>query len=122
MALVECSSTYQWNRRWVVTVRPVLDRIPHFAELLSTTQDQDFRDLRLAEGSGRPLGTAEFVSGLERFAWETPHTSRSRTQTRGQRLGRTTGAAAIGIMSPHSPVAAFSRRILAVRKTKAEES
>jgi putative transposase len=51
----------------LVTVRPVLDRIPHFAELLSTTQEQDFQDLRLAEGSGRPLGTAEFVSGLERL-------------------------------------------------------
>jgi putative transposase len=45
----------------------VLDRIPHFAELPSTTQNQDFGDLRLAEGSGRPLGTAEFVTGLERL-------------------------------------------------------
>jgi hypothetical protein len=51
----------------LVTVRAVLDRIPHFAELLATTQDQDFEDLRLAEGSGRPLGTAEFVAGLERL-------------------------------------------------------
>ena len=51
----------------LVTVRAVLDRIPHFAELLSTTQDQDFGDLRLAEGSGRPFGTAEFVTGLERL-------------------------------------------------------
>jgi putative transposase len=51
----------------LVTVRAVLERIPHFAELLSTTQDQDFEDLRLAEGSGRPLGTAEFVTGLERL-------------------------------------------------------
>jgi hypothetical protein len=50
-----------------VTVRAVLDRIPHFAESLSTTQDQDFRDLPLAEGNGRPLGTAEFVTGLERL-------------------------------------------------------
>jgi putative transposase len=50
-----------------VTVRLVLDRMPHFAELISTTQDQDFADLRLAEGSGRPLGTAEFVTGLERL-------------------------------------------------------
>ena len=50
-----------------MTVRAVLDRIPHFAELLSTTQDQDFGDLRLAEGSGRPLGTPEFVTGLERL-------------------------------------------------------
>ncbi len=33
----------------LVTVRPVLDRMPHFAELLSTTQDQDFGDLRLEQ-------------------------------------------------------------------------
>jgi putative transposase len=51
----------------LVTVRPVLDRVPRFSELLSTTQDQDFGDLRLAEGSGRPLGTAEFLTGLERL-------------------------------------------------------
>jgi putative transposase len=51
----------------LVTVHPVLDRIPHFAELLSTTEDQDFGELRLAEGSGRPLGTADFVTGLERL-------------------------------------------------------
>lgn len=48
-------------------VRPVLDRIPHFAQLLSTTEDQDFGDLRLADGSGQPLGTAEFVNGLARL-------------------------------------------------------
>ena len=51
----------------LVTVRPVLDRIPHFAELLSTTEDPEFADLRLAEGSGRPLGTVKFVTGLERL-------------------------------------------------------
>jgi putative transposase len=52
----------------LVTVRPVLDRIPHFAEFLSTNEDQDFADLRLAEGNGRrPLGTAEFVTSLERL-------------------------------------------------------
>jgi putative transposase len=51
----------------LVAVRPVLDRISHFAELLSMTEDKDFGDLRLAEGSGRPLGTAEFVAGPERL-------------------------------------------------------
>jgi putative transposase len=51
----------------LVTVRPVLDPIPHFAEFLSTTEDQDFADLRLAEGSGRPVGTADFVTALERL-------------------------------------------------------
>ena len=51
----------------LVTVRPVLDPIPHFAEFLSTTEDQDFGDLRLAEGSGRPVGTPDFVTALERL-------------------------------------------------------
>jgi putative transposase len=51
----------------LVTVRPVLDRMPGFAEMLSMTEDRGFGDLRLAEGSGRPLGTAEFVAGLERL-------------------------------------------------------
>ena len=54
-----------------MTVRPVLDRIPHFAALLSTTEDQDFADLRLAEGGGRPLGTPEFVTALERLLGRT---------------------------------------------------
>jgi hypothetical protein len=31
------------------------------------TEDRDFADLTLAEGSGRPLGTTEFVTGLERL-------------------------------------------------------
>jgi putative transposase len=51
----------------LVTVRPGLDRIPHFAEFLSTTEGQDLGDLRLAEGSGRPVGTADFVTALERL-------------------------------------------------------
>jgi putative transposase len=54
-----------------MTVRPVLDRIPQFAELLRTGEDQDFGDLRLAEGSGRPLGTADFVTGLEQLLGRT---------------------------------------------------
>ena len=44
--------------------RPVLDRVQDSAELLSMPEHQDFGDLRLAEGSGRPLGTVEFVAGL----------------------------------------------------------
>jgi hypothetical protein len=35
--------------------------------------NQDFGDLRLAEGSGRPLGTAEFVAGLERLPGSCHH-------------------------------------------------
>jgi len=49
----------------LVTVRRVLDPIPHYAELLTTAEDQDFADLRLAEGSGRPLGTVEFFTGVQ---------------------------------------------------------
>jgi putative transposase len=49
----------------LVVVRPVLDRMPHFAELLSANQEEGFADLRRAEGSGRPVGTTEFVIGLE---------------------------------------------------------
>jgi hypothetical protein len=43
----------------------VLDRIPHLKELLHAESEDDFSDLRHAEATGRPLGTAEFVNGLE---------------------------------------------------------
>ena len=48
-----------------VTVKPVLDRIPYFRELLEASTDDDFTDLRRAEATGRPLGTEDFVAGLE---------------------------------------------------------
>ncbi len=49
----------------LVTVRPVLDRIPHLKELLQANSEDDFSDLRRAEATGRPLGAPEFVTGLE---------------------------------------------------------
>ena len=50
----------------LVTVRPVLDRIPHLkALLLQGNAEEDFNDLRRAESTGRPLGAPEFVIGLE---------------------------------------------------------
>ena len=49
-----------------VTVRPVLDRVPHLKPLLlQGDAEQDFSDLRRAESTGRPLGAPEFVIGLE---------------------------------------------------------
>jgi putative transposase len=51
----------------LVTVRPVLDRTSCFADLLLQDRAEDFAPLRRSEGSGRPLGTAEFVTGLERL-------------------------------------------------------
>jgi putative transposase len=47
-------------------VRPILDRVAKFADLLDTeTDDPAFAPLRRAELFGRPLGSAGFVTALE---------------------------------------------------------
>jgi len=51
----------------IVTVRPVLERIPHLKALLQVNTEDDFTDLRRAEATGRPLGAPEFVTSLENF-------------------------------------------------------
>ena len=51
-------------------VRPVLERVPDFAALLGdqgNDADTAFAALRAAEQTGRPLGTQEFIAGLERI-------------------------------------------------------
>lgn len=48
-----------------MTVRPVLDRVSCFADLLLQDRDEAFAGLRRAESTGGPVGTAEFVTGLE---------------------------------------------------------
>jgi putative transposase len=50
-----------------VRVRPILDRVPHLKELLQAAAEEDFGELRRSEATGRPLGTAEFVDGLEKI-------------------------------------------------------
>ena len=50
----------------LVAVRPVLERAPQFAELLADCGDAGFAALRTCEGSGRPVGNAEFIAALER--------------------------------------------------------
>jgi putative transposase len=50
----------------LVSVCPVLDRWPNFRGLLLEDCEEDFTSLREAEGIGRPLGTADFVTELER--------------------------------------------------------
>ncbi|MHB8530355.1 MAG: transposase [Caulobacteraceae bacterium] len=51
----------------LVTVKPVLDLAPDFSELLADSRrEEDFAALRRSEGTGRPVGTAEFIAGLER--------------------------------------------------------
>jgi len=49
----------------LVTVRPILDRVPHLKDLLQAGTEEDFSELRRAEATGRPLGAPEFVAGLE---------------------------------------------------------
>ncbi len=52
----------------LVSVRPVLERVERFADLLQTDPDDAaFKALRASEGSGRPLGNADFIAGLERL-------------------------------------------------------
>ena len=52
----------------LVRVQPVLARVERFADLLQTDPDDAvFGALRAAEGSGRPLGNADFIAGLERL-------------------------------------------------------
>jgi putative transposase len=55
----------------LVTVRPVLDRVRCFADLLLEDRQEAFAALRRSEGTGRPVGTAEFVTGLERLLGRT---------------------------------------------------
>jgi len=57
----------------LVSVKPLLDRMPDFAEQLEAAErdaggwESAFSALRLSEGTGRPLGAADFVSDLERL-------------------------------------------------------
>jgi len=52
----------------LVTVAPVLARVPDFAALIApgVAGDQRFAGIRSSERTGRPLGNPEFIAGLER--------------------------------------------------------
>jgi len=74
--LVAAAEQWQWSSvrahlagsdDALVRVRPVLDRIPHLRDLLDASASDDFTALRRAEATGRPLGTADFVTELERL-------------------------------------------------------
>ena len=54
----------------LVSVAPILSRVPDFAALVSTaaTGDQQlYAGIRSAERIGRPLGNPDFIAGLERI-------------------------------------------------------
>ena len=51
----------------LVTVSPVLGRVKDFAALIADqVNDAGFAALRAAERTSRPLGTKDFIEGLER--------------------------------------------------------
>jgi len=56
--------TWAGEDNGLVAVRPVLDRVACFADLLLEDRDEAFAALRRAENTGLPVGTAEFVTGL----------------------------------------------------------
>ncbi|HEY4354503.1 MAG TPA: transposase [Acidobacteriaceae bacterium] len=49
----------------LVKVKPVLERLSPFADIL-IDDGNDYRELRQAKSTGRPVGTEKFVEGLER--------------------------------------------------------
>jgi hypothetical protein len=49
----------------LVTVAPVLEREPDFERLLTNEGEVGFDWPRLAEGTGRPVGAADFVADLD---------------------------------------------------------
>jgi putative transposase len=52
----------------LVSVGPVLERVTDFAALIADAGgDAEFTALRAAEQTGRPLGNADFIAGLERI-------------------------------------------------------
>jgi putative transposase len=51
----------------LVTVRPVLSRLPDFARLLLSREESGFDALRASEATGRSLGNTAFIEGLERL-------------------------------------------------------
>ena len=59
----------------LVTVRPLLDRVAEtgLAALLRSSGEDEtaFAALRGAETTGRPLGNADFIAGLERLLGRT---------------------------------------------------
>jgi len=53
----------------LVAIAPILSRVSDFATLIApdTGDEPAFASIRAAEGTGRPLGNAQFIEGLERI-------------------------------------------------------
>lgn len=52
----------------LVSVKPVLERVQSFAKLIGgDVEESAFASLRASEQTGRPLGNADFIAGLEQL-------------------------------------------------------
>jgi hypothetical protein len=80
---------------------PVLDRWPKFRDLVLEDYEEDLTSLRKAVGIGRPLGTADFVTELERWHGRRDCPWGPRAEGCFDFAGRAVKAAAIGKLSPY---------------------
>jgi len=78
--LVEKAEDYRWssarahlngNDDMLVKVKPMLDRVKNWAELLASADQSAFNDLRMHERTGRPLGQDSFVDRMSLLAGRT---------------------------------------------------
>ena len=64
--------------------RPVLDRVPDFAALLASGEDQELSDaLRRSETVGRPLGASAFLERVEAILGRDPTPQKRGPKPRG---------------------------------------
>ena len=67
LAVVERAGASGGPRRRLVSVRPLLDRAPRFADLIAgEPDDAAFTPLRRAELIGRPIGAPDFLETIAR--------------------------------------------------------
>jgi len=78
--LVEKAEDYRWSSArahlngkddLLVKVKPMLDRVKNWAELLASADQSAFDDLRMHERTGRPLGQDSFVDRMSLLAGRT---------------------------------------------------
>jgi putative transposase len=92
----------------LVAVRPAPERQPDLAAMLADAAEAGFAALRRSEGSGRPVGTADFRRRSRAPARPPHRRPRPRTQAGANRC-RPAQVDAIGIVSTYSPRSAAER-------------
>ncbi|MES9858112.1 MAG: transposase [Sedimenticola sp.] len=70
----------------LVTVKPVLERLPDFAALLESGEDEAIsQQIRKAETIGRPIGSPEWLDGLEKRLGRIVRAGKRGPQAKGMR-------------------------------------